>query len=343
MGMFHRGLGSGIKLLETTLNLVIFSTLVFVVVQIAGRAAESEKYTVSLSTATEINQSLLQEMRADLLSAVDLFQNDGNGNAYLRTLDMTDAMAAIDSVLPTINPEGVFGLESGPGVLTGNTLMFTRHAWVVEYQCASGNRYALDVYRIVRNYLAAEAFGPEPGKPIGLNLCRWVSEPMVDGNAIDQIIRVSDRIEILEHLLAGTPSVAGDSHPPVHLAWRRGGDPGLSGTFRQIVPGGFLSSVPLAPRQRPWRILRDDGLSSNGLLPRGDLSVASNYAHPAIGVGCYGVVDNREDGFPHGFEVQIIGPATARQILLQLALVGTASRGLPASSSQRVVINTREF
>ncbi len=130
--MFRRGLGNGIRLLETTLNLVIFTTLVFVVVQIAGRAAESEKYSVTLSTATEINQSLLQEMRSDLLSSVDLFQNDSTGNAYLRTLDMTGAMAAIDSVLPTINPEGVFGLEPDPGVLTGNTVMFTRYAWGVE-------------------------------------------------------------------------------------------------------------------------------------------------------------------------------------------------------------------
>ncbi len=341
MGMFRRGCGTGIKLIETTLNLVIFTTLVFVVVQIAGRAADSEKYSIALSTATEINQSLLQEMRSDLLSAVDLFQNDGTGNAYLRTLDMTGAMAAIDSVLPTIDPDGVFGLEPDPGVLTGNTMMFTRYAWGVEYHCQSGNRYALDVYRIVRNYLAAQASGPEPDKPIGLNLCRWVSEPMVDGYLIDKIVEVADRIEILEFLLAGAPGAAGESHPPVHLAWRQAREPDLPGTFRQIVSGGFLSSVPVAPRQRPWRILRDDGLSSNGLLPGGELLVASNYAHPAIGVGSYGVMDNSEDGFPHGFEVQIIGPATARQILLQLALVGTTARGLPASSSQRVIINTR--
>jgi hypothetical protein len=49
------------------------------------------------------------------------------------------------------------------------------------------------------------------------------------------------------------------------------------------------------------------------------------------------------DGFPHGFEIQIIGPSAGRQVLLHLALMSTRRGGLPTSSSQRIVVNTREM
>ena len=61
------------------------------------------------------------------------------------------------------------------------------------------------------------------------------------------------------------------------------------------------------------------------------------------GVGRFSVVSNAGDGFPHGFEVQIVGPTAGRQVLLQLSLASTKRGTLPAVSSQKVVVSTREM
>ena len=333
----------GFTLLEMMLALIVLVTLIFVVVQLAFRTSDAQRYATLLNRSTEINQDLLQGMRSDLLSSVKLFQNDAKGNAYLDVLDMTLATPAINSTLPTFNDTGVFGQEPGTGVLTGNTLMFAKHAWTAEYECLSGNIYMLEVYRIVRNYLAEADGGPQPSSPLGLNLCRWVSEPMVDGNQVDAITDTTDRAEILDNLLNRFPDVNGKTHVKVEVVWKPGQDPVMLSTFRHIGLGGFLSSAPLAPRAAQWKILRDPKQSSNGLLHFRHFSVASNYSKPSFGVGRYSVMSSAGDGFPHGFEVQIIGPSSGRQVLLQLTVVSTVRRGLPAVSSFRVVVNTREI
>lgn len=326
------------KLIEMTLTSAVLVTLVAVVVQLALRSSYTSTYNASLDRAGTINQEILQRLRSDLVSSVKLFQNDPMGRAYLGVLDMSDATRAIVSVLPTINPSGLFSPESATAKFTGNTVLFAKYAWTDEYECRSGNRYILEVYRLVRNYLAEAGGGPGSTSRDGLNFCRWVSEPMVDGNQIDQIAVATDRAEILEHLLNATPDVNGGTHARVELVWRPGGHPALPGTLRQIGVGGFLSNSPLPLRNPDWKILRDPGQSSNGMLDDRQFCVASNRAHSYLGVGSYSAPNTG-----NGFEVQIIGRSGARRILVQLVVVSTHRRGLPAFSSLRMVASTREI
>ena len=224
-------------------------TLVAVVVQLALRSSYTSTYNASLDRASVINQEILQQLRSDLVSSVKLFQNDSSGRAYLGVLDMSDAAQAVDSVLPTIDPSGLFGPESGSASRTGNTVLFAKYAWTDEYQCRSGNRYTSEVYRLVRNYLGEAEGGSESTGRNGLNFCRWVSEPLVDGYQIDEIEDATDRAELLDHLLYGTMDVNGETHTAVELVWRPGAHPARSGTLRQIGAGGFLSNSPLPSRE----------------------------------------------------------------------------------------------
>ncbi len=339
----HGSKEGGFTLLEVIIVMTILVSVIFIVVQLFLRSNQAHELAIRLNRGTELNQALLQNMRADLSSSVRLFENNALGNAYRDVLDMTDANPPMASVLPTIDSAGIFRQEAATGTLTGNTLLFANYAWIDEFQCTSGNQYLVEVHRVVRYYMAKEDGGPTPTYPIGLNLCRWVSEPMVDGDQIDSIFDPTDQAEVLDHLLTRTPDMEGKTHPAVEVVWRVGEDLAAVDTLRQIGMGGILSDTPLAPRDPTWAILRDPALSSNSLLWYRHFSVASNYAPGSAGVGRFSVQDNGGDGFPHGFEVQIIGPSAGRQVLLQLSLMSTRLSGLPTTSSQRIVVNMREM
>ena len=50
-----------------------------------------------------------------------------------------------------------------------------------------------------------------------------------------------------------------------------------------------------------------------------------------------------QDGFPHGFEVQLIGPSKSRQVMLQLTVVSTANTVLPAWANLRAITQVRDI
>ena len=79
-----------------------------------------------------------------------------------------------------------------------------------------------------------------------------------------------------------------------------------------------------------------------GLLADRHHSIATNFAPPGHGVASYGLVDATGDGFPHGFEVQVVGPSSARQTLLHLVVTSTNRRIQYAWSDVQIVIDTRD-
>jgi hypothetical protein len=95
--------------------------------------------------------------------------------------------------------------------------------------------------------------------------------------------------------------------------------------LQEILPSGTLqdrtfdSPVFLLPRD-------DKHSKHDRLWPRG-LSIATNWARANLGVSRFGIASQTGDGFPHGFEIQIVGPAAARQVLIHMSLLSTHSRG----------------
>jgi hypothetical protein len=60
-------------------------------------------------------------------------------------------------------------------------------------------------------------------------------------------------------------------------------------------------------------------------------------------VGIFSRVDNTLPGFPHGFEVQLIGPAAARQLLIRLAVVSINRAGHRAYARNEVIQDCRDL
>ena len=318
--------------------------MIFAVATLSLRGGQAQEYARRLARVTEITQSIVDDVRLELVSSVRLFGNDAEGNANLSVLDLAGTPTVLSgSLLPAISVNEVIREDTSGNEITGNSMFFTKLAWSDRFVCTSGQEYMIDVYRWVYYYLTPEDGGPTTDSPIGLNIVRVVSEPLADGDAVDRIGDATDQAEVLTHLVTGTADANGISHDPVHLVWLRGEMPLASGTLRQIDDSdGTLSTTPISPRPDPWEVQRDEPVVT-GMLSYRHHSIATIYSQPSFGVGRYGLVSTSGEGFPHGLEVQIVGPSSARQVMLHMVVSSTQQSGFFAWSDMQVTVDARDI
>ncbi|MCR9248325.1 MAG: hypothetical protein NXI31_25130 [bacterium] len=337
---------AGFSLLELTIATVMLFVMLYSVANLSLSGADAADLSRRMTRAAEVAQEVINDTRLELVSSVRLFGADTEGAANLGVLDLDGVPAPIGtSRLPTVSPLGEFAPDTVGAEITGNSLFFARVAWTDRFVCTSTNEYLVDVLRWVYIYLTPEDGGPRGGSPLGLNLIRVVGEPVIDAVSIDAITDPTDQAEVLLHLVNATPDAGGVTHEPVQIVWRRGDMPSVVGTIRQIDPSdGSLSDTPLVAtgRSTPFEIERRDD-TVTGMLYYRHHSVATNYSQPSFGVATFGVPSNSGDGFPHGLEIQIVGPSSARQVLLHFVLTSTNSRGHKAYHDSQVVVDTRDM
>lgn len=339
-----RSNAAGFSMIELVVASSLLGLMVMAVSTLAVSGGEAQEYSRRLSRATEITQDLVDQMRLEMVSCVRVFGNDTEGNANRALLDLSEVPAPLGtSRLPLVSPNQTLGQDTVALQITGNSLFFTRLAWSDRFVCTSGKEYLVDVYRWVYYYLAPVDGGPQAGSGTGLELVRVTSEPLIDSAGVDGITDATDQSEMLLHMINGTPDANGVAHPPAQVVWVRGGLPATVGTLRQIdIDDGSLSNDPIHDRPDPWQILRSRDDADEFLNYRHH-SVATNYARATFGVGRYSMVSNSGDGFPHGFEVQIVGPSSARQVMLHLTVLGTQRRGQQAWADVQVSVDARDL
>jgi type II secretory pathway pseudopilin PulG len=335
---------SGFSILEVIVSTSLIVVMVVVVVRLTMAGNDAQEFARRLNRVTEITQDLLDDVRLELVGSLRLFGNTTEGNENLAVIDMAGAPPVLPgSRLPIVASAGQIQRDAPGNQITGNSFFYAQVAFTDRFVCSSGREYFVDVYRWVYYYLTPEDGGPQPGTPLGLNLVRLETERLVDGGQLDRITDPTDQAEVTTHLVTGTPDATGIARSPVHLVWMHGGLPTVDGTFRQIDPAdGTLSAVPLAPRPPTWQVQRlEPDLS--GILSYRHHSIASNHALPSWGAGRFGIIDNSGAGFPHGFEVQIVGPSSARQVLVHMIVCSANRKGQAAWSDLQSVIDTKDL
>ena len=340
----RRSRDAGFSLIELVVSSVLLAMMIFAVATLSLSGTRAQEYSRRLTRVTEITQEVLDDLRLELVSSVRLFSDDLEGNANLAMLDLDGAPAPLSSCrLPTVTSGGTIRTDTTGDEITGNSLFFTKLVWSDRFVCASGGEYLVDVYRWVYFYLTAEGGGPDSSHPIGLNIVRVESEPLIDGSSVDRITDPDDQAEVLLHLLSATPDANGNTHAPAEVVWIRGDMPNVSGTFRQIDPmDGSLTSTPLLPRPDPWQVLRDEEVV-RGMLSYRHHSIASNFAQPSFGVGTFSVASLEDEGFPHGLEFQVVGPSSARQVHLHMVVSSTQRTGRFAWADMQLTVDARDL
>ena len=335
---------AGYSLIELVMSSALLAILVFAVSTLSVSGGQAQEYARRMTRCTEITQEVIDDMRLEVVSSVRIFGNDLEGTENLAALDLNGAPLPLGNMrLPTVAANETIRPDTIENAITGNCLFFAKLVWTDEYECSSGKTYLLDVYRWIYYYLTPEDGGPNPEHPIGINIVRIESEPLIDGGGVDRIADSADRAEMLLHLADGTPDATGVARDPAQVVWLRGELPSTVGTFRQVdTLNGSLSTTPMAPRSSPWQVLRSDEVI-NGLLSYRHHSIASIYATQSFGVGSYGISSPDGDGFPHGFEVQVIGPSSARQVHLHMVVSSTRRTGQFAWSDMQLTVDARDL
>lgn len=339
-----RSNAAGFSMVELVVASSLLGLMIMAVSTLAVSGGEAQEFSRRLSRATEVTQDIVDQMRLEMVSCVRVFGNDTEGNANRALLDLGGMPAVLSTArLPSVSPNQTLQKDTVALPITGNSLFFTRLAWSDRFVCASGKEYLVDVYRWVYYYLTPVDGGPQPDSAVGLDLVRVLSEPLIDSAGVDRITDATDQAEVLLHLATGTADANGVTHAPATVVWVRGGLPATVGTLRQIdLDDGTLSNDPIDGRPDPWEILRASDEIDQKLNFRHH-NVGTNYARASFGVGRYGIVSNSGDGFPHGFEVQIVGPSSARQVMLHLVVVGTQRRGQQAWADVQVSVDARDL
>ena len=244
---------AGYSMIELVIASTLLALMIGVVASLTVSGGQAQEYARRLNRVTEITQSLIDDMRLELVSSVRVFGNDVEGAENLALLDLGGAPAPLgDMLLPTVAPTESIRADTTGNEITGNSMFFAKLAWSDQYVCTSTNEYLVDVYRWVYYYLTPEDSGPDPSHPIGLNIVRIVSEPLIDAASIDRIEDPLDQAEILLHLFNATADANGVTHDPAEAVWVRGALPSVVGTFRHIDSSdGSLSDTPLSPRPDP--------------------------------------------------------------------------------------------
>lgn len=335
---------AGFSLIEFAIVAALIGLVIYACSTLAVGGSEAQEYARRLNRATEVTQEICDQVRTEMVSCVRLFGNDTEGNDNLDLLDLTGVAPPIaSSRLQTISPNEELRADTSGSEITGNSVFFARLAWSDTFQCTSGTTYMVDVYRWYYYYLTIEDTGPQMDSPIGLNMMRVESEPLIDGSAIDRIAVAADHAEVLLHLYNATPDAAGARHSPCTMVWMRGQLPSTVGALRMIrYQDGSLSSTPINGRPSPWNILRSSQYVP-GLLSYRHHSVATNFAPRNFGVSRFSLKTTATGGFPHGFEVQTVGPSNGRQTMFHLVVTSTNRHSHWAWRDEQVVIATRDL
>ncbi|MEO0478250.1 MAG: hypothetical protein AAF196_02090 [Planctomycetota bacterium] len=339
---------AGFSFIEATIASVLLVSLAGLVASLTRSGATAQQFSQRLARVTEISQDLADQIRTGLSASVRILGSGTEGDAYRSMCQLPDEpefsmpQPIQTSRLPVVRTNGHFDLEDASQPVTGNDLMFARYSWTYEYEVSSGDIYRVDVYRLERYYMTPAGDGPQQGSPVGLNFVHWVSEPLADGAQIDSIADSKHRDEILTALFDAEADRFGVTRTPVQVLWTLGASISDVTTLRQIFSDGSTSNDSQAPRSTTWEFEADPDLCQPNMLDYRHHSIATVFSPVRMGANRFGLVDETSDGFPHGFEIQVIGPSSSREILVHLTIVSTRGDGQRAFHDLQVVSDIRD-
>ncbi len=323
----------------TFVEVLIAATILVLIVGVIARTTllteDASRMAVSQGKITILGQKELLKIRGNLRASVHLFQRDTEGNTYWNRLDLGSVSTLSTSVLPKIDTYGVFGKDTPSNRRTGNILFFAKAVkpFPTSEEVAQWKAYCdatghpekksslddlrLDVYRFTAYFLRKTGSGFAAGSPRGLDLAAWESVPFADWkrfNEVDPPLQ-ADVLEALRTSQVGRKIV---------YLWTPGAD--FDSAFAEIQADFTLQAV--TPASKPgWKVPPDPVFTRTSVFERKRISVATNWAQANFGVAKFAAPTTAGEGYPHGLEIQVIGPASARQVLVHLCLVGQGGRG----------------
>jgi hypothetical protein len=296
----------------------VLGVLVATVCNLIGAARQGQAVDEGrLAVDTEC-QRVLDEIRTSMVGAIPVARVDADGvSGWFERLAWQPVARPIEFTRLARASAGVaFGKESRTASRTGNAVLFarpSRHVWI---RGSDQRAHRICTYRLVCYYLTDDVDGSR------LELASFVSVRVADAAQLEAVTTASDRAEISRVLASGTDGSA------VRWLWRPGATP-AEGILRIDSETGATRTGMRLPADAEHSVAR--------VLSSDRFSVATNAANETVGVGRLALRSPEHGGFPHGFELQFAGPASARQMELHLTLIGGSSDDVPVSADLRSI------
>lgn len=351
----------GFTLVEVTISIFVMTMAFGAFLGVALQSVQDFEVFNANQAVAQWNQESVNEIRDDTLSVRQYFDNfavDGISQDYFNALQLpVDSMPINGSVvLPVITENGDFEPDVAGSEKTGNALFFVRALtpFTMRIQMdpsepdpANWHIYRNTVYEFVLYYLTRRVSERCGNSADSLDLIRWGSVAILDYNqAMEFDLEIDDgtnkcypRAQLVTEFINQYGS---------DLLWVSGSD--LDNAFYKCYADGTIDAVPIAAASVSIPMAGYQGVFSyqagGGVNHVKQASVCMNRGLPGFETGPiiprYAIPNLLGDGFPHGFEIQIIGPSGAREMLLRLAMGKSTTRGL-YSKDFTAILTTRDF
>lgn len=330
----------GMTLVEMVVVMACFSVVAIGAYEIISQMQVSNDQMTGWNNLTQWSQRAIDEIQLEVTQGRTFYQNDTFGQSYQAKLQLDEAYPVFTTTrLPLIDVNGTFHQDTAPSTRTGNALLFVRECAPYVGLDGGGNTRRIDVYSFCYYYLS-EANHSIGNKPTSLRLIRWKSSEFADYNQV-MAITATDRTGLVDNLYNArgirhlwiSQNLPNSAFYPLDIDDDGRGD--TDGDHIWENPdGGYV-------------IQRNTSASVIGSLGLISASVSWNqetqFWTPDV-VPKFAVADLTGVGFPHGFEVQAIGPTAARQVLVRLVLAYFVSMNQTLFSTEATtVIALREY
>ncbi len=360
----RRGLdGRGMTLVEVLLTLSIFLIITPAIMSLFTSVTKAFAHDEALNSLKKTNQELASYLYLKLGTSKRIFHNDAEGVSVLARLDMTQGslpfpvpamIPAADRRLPFIREAGTFDRAiTGPlpensfsVTAFGNMLLFLSQDSKITCRGVTnavdiGVTLSVDMYKLHCFYLTPDNPKAPTGYP-SYRLIEWVSAPMADGKSLKDVF--SNDVTLGGNLIAQLKAPTPRPTPQAPITYAVDYTAPVSemfGTLEQLA-----SSVTVASPAYENVIHRDYPITVYNagvtfLQKDENVQYRSWTYMDQMGMGrvfrC-AVAPNNSDwrvpafaqangAFPGGFEVGIIGPPAARQVLVRITNVAQGAGG----------------
>lgn len=300
------GREAGVSFVETMIVLTVFSMLILTFFKSLIMVRSGNEMVAQHNDVNTRCQRALNRLVNQASASARLYGDGPVGTALLNILQGVPETMLADSKLPVIAPTGIVEKDQVGQRATGNILLFLQAGKPFTYRplLSPADTNRIDVYHVVAVYLRRklDITGPLKDRVDGLDLVMFRSVPMLDLNQVQDVTDIAERAALLIEARNGRKiDYVFDTTAPIASALQ---------TFDAL---GAIETILPANYEIPQLTMRQ-------FFEHRSLSVATNGAPERFGVARFSQVDSSGEGFPHGFEVRLLGKAGARQLFLHLVV-----------------------
>jgi prepilin-type N-terminal cleavage/methylation domain-containing protein len=313
---------SGFTIIELLVSLVVFSLAIPIIYQVSEGVIFSTATANIVNDLKLINQNLIEDIKSDVVQSAVIF-DDNSSYKNMIVLNLPSGYASLDrNKLPIINETGSFPPNPTD---VGNILFMARYLTPIELT-VSGTNYRIDKYRFLYYFLAKDTGATINRRNPVVLLKAQSREIYADYVAINNVTDNNIKKALVQALLDMEIKYAVDLKNVKFYSL------GSNGNISPLNNYSIQMDISL--------VSKDFGVNT---LPTGKVYYAIGYNNMGyIAIPKFASPDNTGDGFPHGFEVAIVGPRSSRDILVRTVVIAYFS-GKVLGNENSTIISVPQF